>query len=662
MAGYAGAGAFPLPSVAAPMLFTTRSARSRARFNFSSSITTIANDAISALNSLAFSYRPPRTPSPQPPPSTLQQRLVARIYSNASRFVRRRTASSVVTSDDSVAALHLQHHSDAAASYSSSVAAVPLVANRVALPSSAGAVDMLDVLPPSIAAVYRQPATCLATTSQRPSRVVPRVFAAAGEYGKLVRRMTAHGMLTFTTQPLVINGLFGVAKPDGSIRLIVDGRPANAIFAEPPHVDLPTPDLLPRLQVAPNTTMYVAKSDLADFFYRFRVPAWMHRYFALPGLTAGDAGVGAQYGAATTVYPCVTVLAMGWSHSVYITQVAHLHLCDTSTRLLACDRITSSSDLLVNRTRHLVYIDDVVMVGLDPDDMAARQREYLAVADARGLPAKPSKVVAPTPHGVDCLGLELVGTDCVSAPRADKPHRLRMDTIALARRHTCTGRELAAVVGRWTWFMLVSRSALACFSSVYRFALCADRNRWVMWASVRRELLHAVAIGPLLTASLSSNWCGHIVATDASTDGLGVVAAEAPQQLVVVAARAAGSLVAKDAAATALDQSLVTRPWTTWVATRWRAPEHINSLELRAISTGVRRVLSSPLTIGRRLLLLCDSQVAVGALAKGRSSARTILLRLRPLTALLLSSGLLLYPRWVASALNPADGPSRRYC
>ena len=78
-----------------------------------------------------------------------------------------------------------------------------------------------------------------------------RVHAAPGEYPKLVRRLLAHDMLSFTRAPAVVNGLFGVHKPDGSMRLIIDARPANATFVEPPRVELPTPDLLPRLQVPP---------------------------------------------------------------------------------------------------------------------------------------------------------------------------------------------------------------------------------------------------------------------------------------------------------------------------------------------------------------------------------------------------------------------------
>jgi hypothetical protein len=103
------------------------------------------------------------------------------------------------------------------------------------------------------------------------------------------------------------------------------------------------------------------------------------------------------------------------------------------------------------------------------------------------------------------------------------------------------------------------------------------------------------------------------------------------------------------------------RRWRTIVASEFLRDEHINQLELRSVSTAIRWALTSPDSINRRLLLLSDSQVAVGALSKGRSSFHLLLRRLRPTCALLLASGIRLSVRWIESALNPADGPSRRF-
>jgi hypothetical protein len=199
------------------------------------------------------------------------------------------------------------------------------------------------------------------------------------------------------------------------------------------------------------------------------------------------------------------------------------------------------------------------------------------------------------------------------------------------------------------------------FSAVYAFARNADRSSWVLWHSVKHELQLMMDLAPLLRAHLGAPWHANVMATDASLEGLGVVSAVVPLPLVEAAARTAGSVAAKDVVADTLDAALVSRPWLTLVSAPWRAEEHINSLELRAVSTAVRRALSSPSSIRHRLLILCDSQVAVGALAKGRSSSRVLLLRLRPLSALLLSSGLHLATRWLPSCRNPADAPSRGF-
>jgi hypothetical protein len=304
----------------------------------------------------------------------------------------------------------------------------------------------------------------------------------------------------------------------------------------------------------------------------------------------------------------------------------------------------------------------VILLGTDPVLMGAMQRQYLDAAAERHLPAKPSKVVLPTADGMDALGIELCGRDRTLAPRADKLHRLRVDTMALMQRGRCTGRELAALVGRWTWCMLVARPALSCLAAVYRFMKAAGDRLFWLWPSVRTELLLVARVAPLLSACLSSDWYPEVVATDASSTGVGVVVAPLSPELLQEAARECGtaSLVAsKPAAAAALDAALVARPWSVIVSSAWREPEHINQLELRAVSTAIRHVISRPHAHRRRLLVLCDSMVAVGALAKGRSSSHPLLCRLRPVAALLMASGLTLFTRWIPTGLNPADAASR---
>ena len=295
------------------------------------------------------------------------------------------------------------------------------------------------------------------------------------------------------------------------------------------------------------------------------------------------------------------------------------------------------------------------------------------------LHAKQSKVVPPS-LCAETIGLEFDGRDLTVGVAVPKLARLCADTQSIIDRHYCSGEDMARIVGRWTWAMLVRRPALAVFSSVYRFIEAAGRAAFVVWPSVKRELAVAIGLAPLLFASVADGWCPQVVASDASMDGMGVVASHvAPSVVATVASDrampgsqdperypAGGGAVAVEedpAARTAFrpppPAELAGVQWSTIVSSRWEREEHINSLELRAAMTAVRWALSSSAAINSRLLHLCDSSVVVGALSKGRSSSVLLLRRCRRMAAWLLASGLRLFMRWVPTEWNPADGPSR---
>ena len=103
--------------------------------------------------------------------------------------------------------------------------------------------------------------------------------------------------------------------------------------------------------------------------------------------------------------------------------------------------------------------------------------------------------------------------------------------------------------------------------------------------------------------------------------------------------------------------------WDRWkiaVANRWCFPAHINVLELYAETIGMSWVLRKGAPCRpRRFVLLQDSQVAVFAGSKGRSSSLPLLLPLRRTAALLLAGNLYVDRLWIPSKANPADGPSR---
>ena len=98
--------------------------------------------------------------------------------------------------------------------------------------------------------------------------------------------------------------------------------------------------------------------------------------------------------------------------------------------------------------------------------------------------------------------------------------------------------------------------------------------------------------------------------------------------------------------------------WRVFQSYPFRHEQHINVLETTAVFEASRQLLKQPHLHGKRQLCLVDSQVALGVLTKGRSSPRL-------LNNVLIRVGCFscanLWPvfAWVASKLNPADGPSR---
>nr|MDZ8103123.1 hypothetical protein [Nostoc sp. DedSLP01] len=657
--------------VGLPRQPTSASRRVWQRYGNIVNATNVANRTISALNELAVSFSDRERPllfnhrqvlnpaEARNPPNAMtitaaQSRLLAHVYRCATRTLRRRESPDS-TSDDPLfdsnfLSTHLRNADlDAYISRPTSPVA-PIDADRVSLPGDAAAVKLNTILPPAVAAAYADPAALLLPVSDRKRAPRTRLCGTQREWTTLVQRMRAIDMVDFTTSPKCVSGIFCVAKDGGKLRLIMDARPVNVMFVEPEPVKLPTPDLTAALTTDPTRPLYAAKVDLDNFFYRLELaPEWWP-YFALPPVCAADVGVADRFGAGAVVYPVCKRLPMGWAHSPRLAQAAHEHLIDTQTGLRPADRICADNDTVVDRERHQEYIDDLILYDYDPVRLAATQQRYIAAVRRAGLVVKDSKVVPPSCDGVVCLGLEVHGVDHTVGASVAKLDALRADTRRVLRAGGCSGTDLAHVVGRWTWAAMACRPVLSVFNAVYRFIECAKGRRFTLWRSAARELLLVMDLAPLMFVDTSADWFDRVVATDASSEGLGVVAAplEADAAPRVVTGADSAALAASSA-------------WRTIVSSRWRRAEHINVLELRALTTAVRWVLSFREAINCRVLVLCDSQVVVGAVTKGRSSSQPLLRRLRYLAAMVLASGLRLALRWVASADNPADGPSRNF-
>jgi hypothetical protein len=555
--------------------------------------------------------------------------------------------------------------------YASRGCVVPLVADRVSLPVKAGTVDLVSALPAGLQETYGSAEAMLGEGKGGSGRR-RGLRQDAKEYRRLVSRMAKAGMVVFVPEADflsgggVVNGIFCVAKSASCDRLIVNMKPANARMVLPPKTKLTTPDLLTRLIVKPGESLFVAKSDLSDFYHALRTPEWMRPFSGMPAVE----GEGLEGGPGPGRYvPCGTTMQMGWSHAVHAGQAAHLEFISRHTLLSLGDQICEGNDFRVDRVRWLLYIDDLILF-VPAGSLAEGERvfkSYLDAVERSGFLLKPSKVVHFTQRDVDVLGFRVNGRNLTIVPVPEKLSALMIVTRTMCRRGRATGAELARILGQWTWVMLLRRPAFSVFARVYwltHLALgrCGGQVPVDLWACVVAEFRAALAMAPLLCASLRSRWAPEMYASDASKSGVGVVTVRAVPAVceeVLANHGVSPSGLAHSRLLNLSKQWSVLR-WRTRVSARWRpraAQLHINNLEFAALIMSVRRSAQSPLGVSASLAALVDSSVVLGAARKGRSSK--FRRECRTLAAFLMGGDVRLVLAWISTLFNPADKPSR---
>jgi len=642
---------FPIPVPSPPIaaFSNSPSRRCQRRARNLRALSSLSSSCVRALNTLASSFASSSSTSVSASSVTAPQSRVLRfVHQQCSRYHLRRQQQPA--SSDQFAPLQ-QHILPSG--YFDKAAAIWITAANVSLPSRKPNCHIADILPPAVRSQYATPSAAVLRPAEEVPAELPRasMLCSKSEYILLLRRLKQLGMISFRESVKAVNGLFGVTKDDGRTRLIADFRPANAFFKEPPHTALPTPDLLASLHGASKQKLWIAKSDLADFYHSLLVPDWLQDYFGLPAVHAADVGEGANHKAGALIYPVLRTLPMGWSHSLHLAQTAHEQLVYTKSSIRPEDAISHGTDSELDRTRHAIYVDDISWIGPSQADVQRQQDEYAAIFRHVDLWIKWAKFLRPTQRPTDVIGMEIDPSEARVGLSVPKLEALVQDTEAALAADSISKGQFRRLLGRWTWALLIRRPALSALSAVFKFIQNAPAVATI-WPTVRAELRVVVGLAPLLSADLAQDWFSRVIASDASQSGLGVCASEPCWSAEPVDLALTNS--------PALDDWVLMQTWHTIVASRWRRLEHIASLEARAASTAVRWAVSIPSAIGCKVVLISDNQTVVAALSKGRSSSYSLLRRLRTVAAAVLAAGIHLITLWVPSDLNPSDEPSRQ--
>eukprot|EP00732_Lithocolla_globosa_P000549 Lithocolla_globosa_v1_NODE_182_length_5436_cov_23.147742.p1 type:complete len:485 gc:universal NODE_182_length_5436_cov_23.147742:1934-3388(+) len=484
-------------------------------------------------------------------------------------------------------------------------------------------------------------------------------------------------MMTFleSDQAKVVNGQFGVKKSEGISRLIDDLRPANLVFKPPPPPGLPLPSDLGNVVVPKNCRICFGKRDCRNFYHKFRIPEHLWPYFCWKPVWSTEAGLA---GPERLVYPARTTMPMGWTPAVTLGQTAHENIVYNGALLkkeqALVERNPAAFVLESKKTAHMIYVDDLINIGLEQDvgivksELDGADSAY----DQAGTPSKKDKAIDPqidTIEPMTALGNDL-GGDGIVRPAVDRLTTLVRDTNQMLKIGKASPENLQKLTGRWISCLLLTRPILSVLARSFAFGQQQGRKIRVLPEKVKQELSVLIKLAPMLRVDLTMPLADSILASDASSTGGGVSYRRMEGELsglldhreirgwytrLGMTGGPSRELPEKYTCA------LKTSKWKIGVSVRWRLPDHINCYEMNASVFGLRWMARSPRRFfGTRFPFLLDSMVALGAIAKGRSSSQRINYYVRKIAAYTLALNLRPYWTWVPTAVNPADEPSRR--
>ena len=214
-------------------------------------------------------------------------------------------------------------------------------------------------------------------------------------YHAFVRRLIASGVVSLHARSFAreSTGVFFVRKKNGRLRLILDARRSNCWFVSPEATELASGSSFGDLTVDPSSHTYVGHVDIQDAFYHLELPLELRRYFALPLICAGDAGIshldGVPIGPDVLLAPCLAALPMGWSHATYwcqriLTHVARNASDDLSTRNFIVDTSPHRPD--ASSLAWTVYIDNFLVFGSCKEQVSSVTRAVNNALQGLGLP------------------------------------------------------------------------------------------------------------------------------------------------------------------------------------------------------------------------------------------------------------------------------------
>lgn len=437
--------------------------------------------------------------------------------------------------------------------------ALPVHASRIAIPSTAGTVDMLQHLPPERAKIVadlerlrlpehlwnRIPIASHQVEQCEEAGVARRLLQS-----KMVVPVKASELPRDRAGRLMLGGLFAVGKNSAEDRLIFDRRPENATMEKLHWADLPSGACYTRMTLQPNQYLRGSGEDLRNFYYNLELPSGWVRYNGFGRRLPRDILIEEGLDPCEDYRLCFRALGMGDTNACSIAQAVHEHVLQTEGLLKPSKILRYGKSIPRGRTWQGVYLDDLLVTQIcethdggpverdfeppppspsDPD-MVDIRRAHQAYEKA-GLPRAEHKAfVGQTKF--KAWGAEVDGVAGV----ASAPLTMRRDLWSLLRMVLKTGWVSKKVMQKllgYICFCFQYRREF--FSLIHRGFVFTDglkEDNWSRLPSDVADELRAVALHlPLAVWNMRRGLSTQLVATDATPSTGGSTVTTIPMKL-----------------------------------------------------------------------------------------------------------------------------------
>ena len=573
----------------------------------------------------------------------------------------------------------------------SAVAYSPLVAADVDLPTVACNCDPTANMPSLLASRLRDPAHIFPNGVPVNLPAARSSNASRDEYAVLSARMLRCGKARLRLKVHCAASTFTIGKKGSTkLREVWAGDRISAAATRPPKPRrLGNPAVFMWIIKKLDRPLYYSKRDAKAYFDQLKLPYLLRPFFGRPRVRAGfladamrlplrelesfvdDLGehrlLDDDY-----VVPVCTTWPMGFSWSSFVAQEEMVSICRTAgfceEQLLAldCPHPLDQTEMATVATDDVIFIHD--------DERAAHKRldEFDRAMVSHDVERNTTKDINAAEQ-ILALGCTLGNDPPWVEPEITKLRFCLSAIVGLLQTPMLSPRAFAALLGIAQWFAQITRCMYSIFDAVYAFQRLEPQDRPLRVDShALDELLLFAALSPLLPADLEREFTPLLTACDASPSfGFGVSVRSCDAGLIEYLATLSernGDFIRTDEADNADEKYRVGEPiklpfskdsFTDVLSVRAKMLQHSGAMEAHAVLLLVQWALRSASRFNRRLLVLIDAKAVLYAVLKGRSSAPTLKPVMRRIAAHCLAGGLLLYPLYVPSENNPADGPSR---